>query len=149
LREVCDRRSARVVTIGAGDLSLRGVPHENRSWSEETEINDIASFDVGIMPLEETPWERGKCGFKLIQYMGCGKPVVASPVGVNAEIVEDGVNGFHATSGDEWVASLIRLCNNHAAAKEMGKQGRKRVKETFCLEATVPEWIRLLMSISS
>jgi glycosyltransferase involved in cell wall biosynthesis len=149
LREVCDRRNARVVTVGAGDLSLRGLPHENRAWSEETEIDDVASFDVGIMPLEETPWEQGKCGFKLIQYMGCAKPVVASPVGVNADIAEHEVSGFHATSSDEWVASLVHLCDDRALAREMGRRGRQRVEETFCLGATAPVWTRLLSSFSA
>jgi len=71
-------------------------------WSEKTEVREILKFDVGIMPLRDNPWSRGKCGFKLIQYMSCRKSLIASPVGINSDIVKDGENGLLAKSEDEW-----------------------------------------------
>lgn len=71
-------------------------------WSEGTEAAEIQQFDIGIMPLSDDLWEKGKCGYKLIQYMACGKPVVATPVGVNKMIVRQGVNGFLANTEAEW-----------------------------------------------
>ncbi|SDZ98334.1 Glycosyltransferase involved in cell wall bisynthesis [Haloplanus vescus] len=148
LREVCNENDARVVLVGSGEVELPGVPHEVKTWSEETEIKNIVEFDVGIMPLEETPWERGKCGFKLIQYMGCGKPVVATPVGVNAEIAEDGHNGLHATTNNEWVTALDRLYKNRELAKTMGNRGRQRVEEQYSLTTVVPTWADILNKFS-
>jgi glycosyltransferase involved in cell wall biosynthesis len=98
--------------MGPGPVKIPSISVEVREWSEETEIEDISSFDVGIMPLEDTPWERGKCGVKLIQYMRCGKPVAASPVGMNAEIVMDQHNGFHAETDEERIESLIQLADD-------------------------------------
>ncbi len=144
LREVCDRRDARVVLVGSGAVELPHVPLEVREWSEETEVEDIAEFDVGIMPLVDRPWERGKCGFKLIQYMGCGKPVVASPVGVNAEVAENGVNGLHAESLEEWTEGLVELCDDSELAQQMGERGRERVGKEYCLTVTEPKWTRVL-----
>ncbi|MCU4974996.1 glycosyltransferase family 4 protein [Halobacteria archaeon AArc-m2/3/4] len=146
LREVCDRRDARVVLVGSGAVELPGVPLEVREWSEETEVEDIAEFDVGIMPLVDTPWERGKCGFKLIQYMACGKPVVASPVGMNTEIVDDGENGYVASDHDEWVDTLIRLSDDTETVQRMGSRGRELIADRYCLEVTSEEWIQVLTS---
>ena len=148
LREVCQGRDARVVLVGAGSVELPDVPFEVREWSEATEINDIASFDVGIMPLEDTPWERGKCGLKLIQYMGCGKPVVASPIGVNDKIAEAGRHGFHAVNKREWINELTKLWDDRDLAREMGNQGRQQIKTKYCLDATVPEWTQVITELS-
>ena len=144
LREVCERRDARVVLVGSGAVELPGVPVEVREWSEETEVDDISEFDVGIMPLEDTPWERGKCGFKLIQYMACGKPVVASPVGMNTELVDDGENGYVASDHDEWVDTLVHLCDDTETVQRMGSRGRELIADRFCLEVTSEEWIEIL-----
>lgn len=149
LREVCDRRDARVVLVGSGTVEIPGVPVETKEWSEETEVEHLRKFDVGIMPLEDTPWERGKCGFKLIQYMACGKPVVASPVGVNLEIIEQGYNGFCAETGGDWSQSLLKITDNIESAKLMGTRGRKRVEEKFCLNKTSSKWVALLQQLSS
>jgi len=138
LCQVAEQRQIKVRLIGSGEVSLPGVPHEVREWSEETEIEDLRDIDVGIMPLNDTPWTQGKCGFKLIQYMGAWKPVVASPVGVNCDIVDDGANGYLADSKEEWVTSLLELCDNPTKRKTMGQNGRSRVKNEYCYDVTAP-----------
>ncbi|MDY6943881.1 MAG: glycosyltransferase, partial [Pseudomonadota bacterium] len=95
LRPICELPDTRLLLVGAGEAGP-DLPAERRPWSEEREAADISEFDVGIMPLPDEPFERGKCGYKLIQYMASGKPVIASPVGVNREIVSDGVDGYLA-----------------------------------------------------
>lgn len=134
LREVCDERDVHVKLIGSGDIDLPGVNYEVCKWSEETEIEDLCDIDVGIMPLKDNPWERGKCGFKLIQYMGCWKPVVASPIGVNQKIVDNGINGYLADNHEKWVESLLAVLDDERKRKEMGKQGRRRVEQKYCLD---------------
>jgi glycosyltransferase involved in cell wall biosynthesis len=135
--------NSRLLLIGAGKREFNQSWIEGRSWSEVNEIKDIQSADVGIMPLPDTAWARGKCGFKLIQYMACGLPVVASPVGVNAEIVEHGKNGFLASSTEDWVRSLNDLYNNKMLRTSMGKCGRKKVENNYCLQVTAPRLVEL------
>jgi len=132
----CGEWNAQVVLVGAGKKIIPGVPVESRDWSENTEVPDILSFDVGIMPLYDSPWARGKCGFKLIQYMACGIPVVASPVGANNDIVQDGVNGFLAANDLEWVEDLKLLAQDYRVRERMGKAGRERVEREFSLQQT-------------
>ena len=104
----------------------------------------IRSMDIGIMPLTDSPFARGKCGYKLIQYMACGLPVVASPVGVNAEIVEHGVNGFLASSSAEWREAIVRLAGDRELRLRMGTAGRQKVVSQFSAEAVGPRIARLL-----
>jgi glycosyltransferase involved in cell wall biosynthesis len=149
LAEVCKGGRARVRLIGSGPIDLPGVPVEVLPWREDTEVDEMRRFDVGIMPLLDEPWARGKCGFKLIQYMACGLPVVASPVGVNAEIVEDGVNGSLATTTANWVQSLKALRADVEMRKRMGVAGRRRVEERYCLGVAAPKLVALLQSIAN
>lgn len=115
-----------------------GLPMNSIPWSEQTEVADIAGFDIGIMPLVDDPFERGKCGYKLIQYMACGLPVVASPVGVNCQIVEHGVNGFLADTVEEWERSLKMLLADKELRRSMGLAGRLKVEREFCIQVTGP-----------
>lgn len=147
LAEVCQGGKGRLILVGSGQIKLEGVPIEIRPWSEETEIIDLKSFDVGIMPLPDGPWERGKCGFKLIQYMACSKPVVASPVGVNEQIVEERVNGFLATTKDGWVRALSTLRDDQDLRGRMGKASRKKVEANYCVHVTAPRLAELLRSV--
>ena len=125
-------------------MELTGVPMEVHQWSEDTEIQEILQFDVGIMPLPDNGWARGKCGFKIIQYMACGIPVVASPVGENIKIVEQSINGFLASTTDEWVKALDEIFLNRTRQKELGRAGRRRVKDQYCLEVTSPRFLKIL-----
>ena len=147
LARVCMDGRARVRIIGSGPIELPSVPVEIVAWREETEVNEIRGFDVGIMPLPDEPWARGKCGFKLIQYMACGLPVVASPVGVNTEIVTEGISGHLANSIDEWVDALQTLQDDKETRQSMGHEGRQRVKNRYCLQVTANLWVELLKKL--
>lgn len=130
--------------IGGGDVNIPGVTVESLSWSETSEADLIRECDVGVMPLFVSPWERGKCGYKLIQYMACGLPVVASAVGVNPEIVQNGESGYLASSADEWVETLGKLLRNATLRADMGSAGRKRVEQYYCIQQTAPKLFTLL-----
>jgi glycosyltransferase involved in cell wall biosynthesis len=140
--------NVRFVAVGATRASLGDLPVEPWKWSEDTEVDSIRKFDIGIMPLEDSPWERGKCGYKLIQYMACGLPVVGSPVGVNTEIVEPGVNGFLATDGDQWSESLALLLDESEHRVQMGNNGRKKIESTYCLQVQAPRLKRLIHQLT-
>jgi glycosyltransferase involved in cell wall biosynthesis len=111
---------------------------ETRPWSRDREVDDIAGFDIGIMPLSDTPWTRGKCGYKLIQYMAAGLPVVASPVGANREIVVHEGTGFLADSPEEWERFLGCLIDSPTLRGSMGESGRGRAEESFSVRSNAP-----------
>ena len=95
-------------------------------------------MDIGVMPLFEDEWSRGKCGLKILQYLAVGVPVVATPVGINADIVEDGVTGFRARTPEEWVERILELAADPALRRGMGLAGRKTVEETYSMDACLP-----------
>jgi len=117
-------------------------------WTEETEVSAIQSMDIGVMPLTDTPWARGKCGYKLIQYMACGLPVVASPVGVNKDIVEHGVNGFLAETDKEWRSAIETLLSDAELRRRMGAAGRKKVEESYSLQVWGPRVAQMLRRVA-
>lgn len=118
------------------------------SWSEDTEVRAIQSMDIGVMPLTDTPWARGKCGYKLIQYMACGLPVVASPVGVNKDIVEHGVNGFLAETDAEWRSAIKTFLADAELRRRMGAAGRKKVEDHYSLQVWGPRVAQMLRSVA-
>jgi len=148
LAEICAGGKGIVRLIGSGPIELPGVPVEVLPWNEATEVDELKRFDVGMMPLPDEPWERGKCGFKLIQYMACGLPVVASPVGVNRDIVEQGVNGYLAETTGDWVQALNALLLDGDLRKRMGQAGRKRVEQVYSLQVTGPRLAGLIKSVA-
>lgn len=116
-------------------------------WREDVEVRAIQSMDIGVMPLTDTPWARGKCGYKLIQYMACGLPVVASPVGVNKDIVEHGVNGFLAETDVEWRSAIETLLADAELRRRMGAAGRKKVEERYSLQVWGPRVAQMLRNV--
>ncbi|SFF42678.1 Glycosyltransferase involved in cell wall bisynthesis [Fontimonas thermophila] len=144
LIEVAGAHGARLRVVGAGPAAEAHPLLELRPWSEATEVSDIQQMDIGIMPLDDSPWSRGKCGYKLIQYMACGLPVVASPVGVNCEIVEHGVNGFLARTEAEWREALSTLLRDADLRRRMGQAGRKKVETHYSLQVWGPRVAQLL-----
>ena len=148
LEEVCKDGNAQLVLVGSSQTGLDGVPTEIHIWSEETEVAEIQSFDVGIMPMPDEAWAKGKCGYKLIQYMACARPVVASPVGVARQIIEDSRDGFLATTTMDWVSAFRILRDNQRLRERMGKAGRIKIERQYCTQITAPLLVSLLMSIS-
>lgn len=146
LKKMIAKHSVRVVAIGPKSTQLQHLPIEVRPWSEGTEAAEIQQFDIGIMPLSDDLWEKGKCGYKLIQYMACGKPVVATPVGVNKMIVRQGVNGFLANTEAEWCDAIDVLCRDPALRKRMGDEGRKIMEQNYSLQVAAPRLAKLLRS---
>lgn len=120
---------------------------EYKEWSLESELDDMRSFDIGIMPMPDDMWTKGKCGFKAILYMACGIPVVASPVGANLTIINDEVNGFFASSGEEWVDRLSRLIADPELRRRVGKAGRLTVEERYSVARTASSFIGVLNAV--
>jgi glycosyltransferase involved in cell wall biosynthesis len=151
LEEMVRAGRARVLIVGSGSASRAQVHNgfEFVDWSEATEIAEIQRMDIGIMPLPDDPWARGKSGYKLIQYMACGLPVVASPVGVNTEIVKDGETGLLANSLPEWQAALDRLLADAGARVRMGKEGRCRAVAEYSLQAHAPRVVEIIRAAAA
>lgn len=145
LRALAQRVPFKLRVIGA-PLEMAGVEVECVPWTEASEVAAIAECDIGVMPLFDSPWERGKCGYKLIQYMACGLPVVASSVGVNGQIVQEGISGFLADTAQAWVTVLAKLLADAALRQRMGHAGRLRVEQEYCLQVTGPRLVGLLRS---
>lgn len=139
----------RFLAIGAKPEALEGSIWQAIPWDGAREAEQIAQCDIGIMPLTDDLWSRGKCGYKLIQYMACGLPVVASPVGVNAQIVEEGTNGFLATTPEDWQRALTTLTQNATLRKSMGQSGRQKVEDHYSLQLQGPHLVSLLLGILS
>ena len=143
LTEYCRNENVEFRAMGALQSDLDEIPGKLIPWNAETETEALTRFDVGIMPLPNTPWERGKCGFKIIQYMAAGLPVIASPVGVNSEIVEHGVNGFLARDTNEWIKYFEILKDDPDFGRKMGARGRKKVEENYSLDVIAPRLISI------
>ena len=139
---------ARFVAIGI-DAPALGLQMESIPWTEQTEVDSIMGLDIGIMPLVDEPFERGKCGYKLIQYMACGLPVVASPVGVNRQIVEHGLNGFLAETPEQWEQALMALLSNPGLSKRMGEVGRQKVEQQYSIQVTGPMLAAMIKTAAS
>lgn len=148
LKEVVAMRTVQVIAVGANADQTADLPITALPWTEATEVTDIQHFDMGIMPLPDAPFERGKCGYKLIQYMACGKSVIASPVGVNCKIVDDGVDGFLAATHADWVAALIKLIDHPELRKQMGCAGRGKIETGYSLQMTAGRVADLLKSVA-
>ncbi len=133
INKICREKGSELVVVSARKPPL-DIPLQFVQWDLEKERDVIGSFDIGIMPLEDTPYSRGKCGLKVLQYMGAGVPVVASPVGVNREIISDGVNGFLANSHEEWYEKLKMLIEDEELRVRLGREGRRTVEKGYDLE---------------
>jgi glycosyltransferase involved in cell wall biosynthesis len=122
-----------------GDVQIERVP-----WSSDTEAQSLAGAHIGVMPLTDDAWSRGKCAFKLLQYMAAALPCVASPVGANTEAVLDGVNGFHASVVDEWESCLEKLIVSPQLRAAFGAAGRRHVEQRYSMRNYQARYVELL-----
>ena len=136
------------VAFGADASQLTDLPINVIPWDESAEISTLYGFDIGIMPLRDSLFERGKCGYKLIQYMACGLPVVASPVGVNSTIVLQGESGYLASTTDEWVTYLTLLCQDAVLRDKLGKVGLQRATDHYSLNVFSPKIVTIFQSLA-
>jgi glycosyltransferase involved in cell wall biosynthesis len=123
----------------------KAIPTQFIKWSKENELQTLYSFDIGIMPLPNEPWVKGKCGFKLIQYMACGIPSIGSNIGANKEIINDGSNGYLARGKEEWVQKISTLLKDVELRKKFSKQGRKKIEQNYSIKSVLPEFITIFI----
>lgn len=146
LRDLARTHALVFRTIGSGPQKIQGVQVETFEWSLEDEVELLQSFDIGIGPLPDNEWTRGKAGYKLLQYMAVGIPVVASPIGEHGKIVVHGSTGYHATSAAEWRQSLASLMENADLRTMMGHAGRIRAEQAYSFEVATKTLLAELTS---
>ncbi|MFP4503396.1 MAG: glycosyltransferase [Cyclobacteriaceae bacterium] len=130
-----------VISNRPPELALKSLVYI--PWQESTEVEDLLQLHIGLMPLPDDPWSRGKCGFKALQYLSLGIPALVSPVGVNTSIVRHGENGFHCSTEEDWLHYLRMLLNNPGLRIQMGEKGRKTVEATFSVRANGDNFLSL------
>jgi glycosyltransferase involved in cell wall biosynthesis len=138
LRQLAAEAPLNLLIIGAPDKNIEGVTCLHAAWSEQTEAALIASSHAGIMPLPDDEWARGKSGYKLIQYMACARPAVASAIGANRQIVAQGVTGYLAKTPSDWLEQLRMLRDHPEVRAKFGAAARLRVAQKYSLQVTAP-----------
>src|SRR5262249_27608145 len=149
LRRVRERQPFTLRVSGAGErFDVAGLRIAYEPWSLEREVELFNTCDVGVYPLADDEWSKGKCGFKALEFMACGVPVVAAAVGVNREIVQDGQNGFLAATEDEWVDKLVRLLRDAALRRRFAEAGRRTVQERYSVRVNAPRLADTLRAVA-
>ena len=148
LRELQRERGIAIKVIGDAGYAIDGATVEAVGWKAATELEDLRSIDIGVMPLPDDEWARGKCGLKALQYMALGIPTVMSPVGVNSEIASDGA-ALLASTPAQWMEALRLLLDDPELRERVGRAGRTRVLGEYSVTATVSLWERGLRQVAS
>jgi glycosyltransferase involved in cell wall biosynthesis len=137
-----------ITVIGDGSYKNEALDIHGLPWIKATELNDLSKFDIGIMPLPDDEWAKGKCGLKALQYMALGIPSIISPVGVNSEIIQDGKNGFLASDENEWVDKISKLIESPELRHELGVNGRQTVVDKYSVEAWKDVYLETMNELS-
>lgn len=143
LRVIRKKYGDRVEIKVIGDANYRNEELDviSLDWNKQDELKELSSFDIGIMPLPDDEWASGKCGLKGLQYMALEIPTIMSPVGVNTEIIQNGVNGYLASTDEEYVEYLSQLIENEELRKMIGAAGRKTVMDNYSVESTRQQYL--------
>jgi len=131
------------VFIGLGKYENPGIDFERKNWSYETEVGDLQAVDIGVMPMLDNEWTRGKLGCKMLQYMAVGVPAVLSYTPTNAELIQNRTNGFFATGDEEWTKVLSELIEDGSLRREVGKRGRETVVEKCSLAKNIDNYMSI------
>ena len=134
-------------TIGIKEYGQEGLKIKNVKWSLETEVKELSEIDIGIMPLPDDAWAKGKCGLKGLQYMALGIPTIMSPVGVNSEIIQDSINGYLASDEEEWFEKISLLIEDFNLRLTIGKESRKTIVENYSVQANEGLYVSLFNSL--
>lgn len=147
LQKLAKRQSFRLRVIGTPSYEIPGVDVEASNWRADTELQDLSSIDVGVMPLPNDAWSKGKCGLKALQFMALGVPTICSPVGVNTDIIRDNENGMLADTEDEWVEKMSLLLQSREIRKRLGLAGRQTVEEWYSAKIQAPRVFEIFKSV--
>ena len=147
LKKLAEREKFRLRIIGTPAYECSPVDVEAMPWRADTELDDLGAIDIGVMPLPDDRWSKGKCGLKALQFMALGIPTVCSPVGVNTDIIQDDRNGFIAGSDDEWVEKLTRLLRSHELRQRLGQAGRATVEQKYSAITQTPRVYEIFKSV--
>jgi len=148
LKRLATTHEFRLKVIGTKSYPLDGVVVDAQPWRRETETVDLSEIDIGVMPLPDDRWSRGKCGLKALQYMALGIPTVCSPVGVNSEIIRHDENGLLASTEAEWVTALKTLLENGERRERLGSAGRRTVETGYSSHAAIPLVVQLFRDVA-
>lgn len=149
LQELAKSEKFLLRVIGTPTYKIDGVETEAMQWRSATELDDLRQMDIGLMPLPDENWSRGKCGLKALQYMALGIPTICSPVGVNSTIIKDGENGFLADGKDEWIAKLKRLIHSADLRRQIGLAGRETVEDEYSAKVVAPRVLEVFRSAAA
>lgn len=147
LKKLAARESFRLRVIGTPAYECSPIEVEPTVWRADTELEDLSKIDIGVMPLPDDKWSKGKCGLKALQFMALGIPTVCSPVGVNTDIIQDDRNGFIASTEDEWVDKLSRLLRSQELRQRLGQAGRETVEQKYSAKTQTPRVYEIFKSV--
>ncbi len=149
LQELAKTENFRLRVIGTPNYKIPGVDTEAMQWRSSTELDDLREIDIGLMPLPDEDWSRGKCGLKALQYMALGIPTICSPVGVNSTIIKDGENGYLADGTAEWVEKLKLMLHSPELRQKIGMAGRKTVEDEYSAKVIAPKVLEIFRSVAT
>jgi glycosyltransferase involved in cell wall biosynthesis len=147
LKKLAEKEPFRLRVIGTPSYECPPVDVQAMPWRAETELEDLSEIDIGMMPLPDDRWSKGKCGLKALQFMARGIPTICSPVGVNTDIIQDDQNGFIAGTEDEWVEKLSRLLRSAELRRRLGDAGRATVEEQYSAITQTPRVYEIFKSV--
>jgi glycosyltransferase involved in cell wall biosynthesis len=147
LRELRKRVEFKLRVIGDASFKMEGIEVEALPWAESTEVRDLSAIDIGLYPLPDEQWVFGKSGLKALQYMALGIPPVATAIGANFRVIEDGVSGYLVRNEEEWVDRLEKLAKDPELRKRLGQAARKRVEDQFSIRANRDTYLGIFRNV--
>jgi glycosyltransferase involved in cell wall biosynthesis len=147
LKKISDTHSVKILVIGDASFHIDGVELEVLPWRESTEVDDLRRIDIGLYPLPDEPWVYGKSGLKAMQYMALGIPTVASAVGMDFKVIEDGVSGFLVKNDREWITTITRLIDDPALRARVGEASRLRILNKYSVKANQPTYLSIFKEV--